>query len=485
MPDAAVLDLVVRYRKGQTYGVHALLAALEVEPPPVPYELHLARTADQVAERVRDGVARGRRVLTVWSFYSPDAAVAGAELAQVRAAAPGEGVLHVAGGVHATAEPLATLRSGFDLLVTGEGEAAFTRLVAALATGADADALPGTAWLDRSTDPAGVLRRAEPAQRHPLDRYPSFPFTRNLTGPIEITRGCIYACQFCQTPFMFSARFRHRGVDSVRAHVRAMRQRGLKDVRFITPTSLSYGSADGGVNLDAVAELLGAVQAELLPNGRIFFGSFPSEVRPEHVTPAALRLLRRYVANDNLIIGGQSGSEDMLRRSHRGHGVEVIEAAVRIAVEVGFRPNVDVIFGMPGESEDEAMATVALAERLAGLGATIHGHAFMPLPGTPWRDEQPAPLSTACVAALQRLSSQGRIYGSWQRQRGIAADLAGSRSAESGHRIRRVAAARRGPGGASGAGPAATALGLAASGVAASGPPASAPAAFGPAAPDA
>ena len=58
MPDH-LLDLVVRHRKGQTYGVHALIAALEVEPPSVPSELHLARTVDEVAGRVREGVDAG------------------------------------------------------------------------------------------------------------------------------------------------------------------------------------------------------------------------------------------------------------------------------------------------------------------------------------------------------------------------------------------------------------------------------------------
>jgi radical SAM superfamily enzyme YgiQ (UPF0313 family) len=193
---------------------------------------------------------------------------------------------------------------------------------------------------------------------------------------------------------MFRARFRHRSVAAVREHVAELRRRGLRDVRFV-PTALSYGSPDASVNLDAVAQLLAGVREELPPGGRIFLGSFPSEVRPEHVTAPALRLLRRYVANDNLIVGGQSGAEDMLRRSHRGHGVAVVEEAVRVALAEGFTPNVDVIFGMPGESDEEAMATVGLVERLARLGARIHGHSFMPLPGTPWRDEPPALLGRA------------------------------------------------------------------------------------------
>ena len=430
----AVLDLVVRYRKGQTYGVHALIAALEVEPPSVPYELHLARSVDELAERVREGVEAGRRVLTVWSFYSPDAAAAAQELAEVRSAVPHtDDVLHLAGGVHATAEPLVTLRAGWDAVAIGEGERTFTTFVEAVATGTGWHGLPGTAHLDAD----GNLVKGPRAERRDLDHYPAFPHTRNMTSPIEITRGCIYACRFCQTPFMFSARFRHRSVASVRDQVRVMRGRGLRDVRFITPTSLSYGSPDENPDLAAVQDLLAAASEEIGPSGRVFFGSFPSELRPEHVSAEALRLIARYAANRDVIIGAQSGSDDVLAASGRGHGAAVVEDAVRLAVQEGFRPNVDVIFGMPGEGPAEAMATVALMDRLTGLGARIHAHTFMPLPGTPWRNEPPGRLDPLARRALAALTTRGGVYGSWQKQEGIAAELAGGRSAEAGHRTGR------------------------------------------------
>jgi radical SAM superfamily enzyme YgiQ (UPF0313 family) len=80
---------------------------------------------------------------------------------------------------------------------------------------------------------------------------------------VELTQGCRYACRFCQTPFMFGGRFRHRSVDSVREHVRRIVSYGLRDVRFITPTSLSYGSPGPGPDLDAVAELLDGVAFQL------------------------------------------------------------------------------------------------------------------------------------------------------------------------------------------------------------------------------
>ena len=432
---AAPLDVVMRYRKGYTYGTHALLAALEVEEPGGPYELHLARSSDEVVAAVTAGVLAGRRVLIAWSFYSPDAPAMVAELAEVRSATPdGPGTaIHVAGGVHATAEPLATLRAGFDLVAIGEGERTFTTLVGSVATGGDGRGLPGTAHLD----PDGHLVKAAAAHRLSLDSYPAFPHRRNLTSPIEITRGCVFACKFCQTPFMFSARFRHRSVASVRESVAVMRRRGLRDVRFITPTSLSYGSPDDGVDLAAVEELLAGVKAELGPGGRVFFGSFPSELRPEHVSVEALRMLKRYVANRDVIVGAQSGSDDVLALSGRGHGAGVVEDAVRLCIQEGFRANVDVIFGMPGEGPEQAMHTVAMMERLAGLGARIHAHTFMPLPGTPWRNEPPGRIAEPARRALATMTTSGGVYGSWARQEGIAATLADGRSAQAGHRTGR------------------------------------------------
>jgi len=62
------------------------------------------------------------------------------DLERVKARAPG--ALHLAGGVHASAEPLQTLRAGFDLVAVGEGESTAVRLIA---EGEDPRKIPGTA----------------------------------------------------------------------------------------------------------------------------------------------------------------------------------------------------------------------------------------------------------------------------------------------------------------------------------------------------
>ncbi|MFB9412019.1 TIGR04013 family B12-binding domain/radical SAM domain-containing protein [Dactylosporangium matsuzakiense] len=408
------LVLILRYRKAVTYGHHVLLAALEEHRTTTSYEVVFAESAAATVEAIRASQGAAR-TLVLWSFYSPDAAALADELTTIREQAPG--AVHVAGGVHATAEPVRTLDAGWDIAAVGEGESTLLTLVD---QAGDPRGIQGLVYRDAT----GNLIRTGKAHREPLGTYRAFPLTYKRMNPIEITRGCVYACRFCQTPFMFSARFRHRSVENVRWHVDRMRELGKRDVRFITPTSLSYGADDEEPNLEAVEELLASCKEGIGPGGRVFFGSFPSEIRPEHMSVGALALVKKYCANDNLIVGAQSGSERVLEAAKRGHDVESVRRAVRLGIAAGFRINVDMIFGMPGEDPADAEASLRLATELAGLGARIHSHVFMPLPGTPWRDAAPGDVDPETIKAVSRLAQQGALYGHWEKQRQHAQQLA-------------------------------------------------------------
>lgn len=388
-------------------------------------DVRFVRDVDAMVSELRAVTASGKRAIGAWSFYSPDFAKTARDLDRVKAATSGIDVLHVAGGVHATAEPLATLRAGFDLAAIGEGEITARAILRAASRDEDLRALRGTAHLD-----GGRLVSHGPGDRaDPLDDFPAFNAKHKKWNALEITRGCVYACSFCQTPFMFKARFRHRSVANVRAHVDHMTREGSKFVRFLTPTSLSYGSNDTSVNVDAVDDLLASVREGAGRDGKVFFGTFPSEIRPEHVTERSLAVLRRWVDNDTLVIGGQSGSDRVLEATRRGHTVADVVRAVELAVASGFQPDVDFLLGLPGETPDDRLASMKLAERLVGMGARIHSHAFMPLPGTPLRDAVPEPIEEATVLAMSRLESKGRAYGQWRRQMITAAELVRARRA--------------------------------------------------------
>lgn len=414
--------LVFAHRYPGKYAFNVLAGALEGRGSDPGLTLVFARERDEMQRALSEAIERGDAVAGLWSFYSPGLPDAAEELREIRKVLGNERFVSIAGGVHATAEPRETLEAGFDFVATGEGEHTILGLVERLRSG---NSLEGLKGLSRLVDGHVVGTKGESVTS--LDQFAPFAAARGMFGAIELTRGCIYACSFCQTPFLNKARFRHRSPENVARHARALREAGHRDLRFISPTSLSYGSSGEEVNLAAVDELLGRVREAMGADGRIFFGSFPSEVRPEHVTPEALKVLKKWVDNDNLIIGGQSGSERILQKSHRGHDVASIERAVQVAVENGFLPNVDFILGLPGETPDDAAQSLALMERLTAAGAKVHTHTFMPLPGTPFRDAPAGTVDEASRRRLEVLSSSGRAYGQWKKQAEVGQALADRR----------------------------------------------------------
>lgn len=418
MPRAAV---VAFHARSGMVALNIVTAALGEHA-----DVRFVRDVDAMADELRAVAGAGKRAIGTWSFYSPDFAKTARDLEHVKTKTPDIDVLHVAGGVHATAEPLATLRAGFDLAAIGEGELTVRALVSAVENGGDPRALRGTAHLDEG----GRLVSHGPGDRaDPLDDFPAYNAKHKKWNALEITRGCVYACSFCQTPFMFKARFRHRSVANVRTQVDHMTREGSKFVRFLTPTSLSYGSSDTSVNIDAVEELLASVREAVGRDGKVFFGTFPSEIRPEHVTERALAVLKKWVDNGTLVIGGQSGSDRVLEQTRRGHTVADVVRAVDLAVAAGFQPDVDFLLGLPGETPEDRLASMQLAERIVAKGARIHSHAFMPLPGTPLRDAVPEPIEEKTMLAMSRLESKGRAYGQWRRQMITAAELVRARRA--------------------------------------------------------
>jgi B12-binding domain/radical SAM domain protein len=301
----------------------------------------------------------------------------------------GADCITIAGGPHPSA-CYQEVAEYADYVVVGEGEYTLPALLSAIEEGRD--------------PPPGVATAAgyTPA-RHTvlLDGYPPFS---DLKGFVEITRGCPFSCGYCQTPRLFGRCMRHRSIDEIARY--ASRHR---DVRFVTPNALAYGSDGVHLRLDRVKRLLESI------DGRVYFGTFPGEVRPECVSRQSVGLIIDHCANTRLHFGAQSGSDQVLRRLHRGHTVEDVIRAVDLCREQGLVPIVDFILGLPFESDDDQRATLDLVRQVTRVG-TAHIHYFMPLPGTPLGNSRPRRLLPETQKVLGKLALGGRITGSWMDQ---------------------------------------------------------------------
>lgn len=407
------MNLFLYLNRLNKFSFNALLGAAESLPFFNELRIELPSDSSRLLELVQEAASHGKgTTLVCFSFFTTQLWEIAELVRQIRCSAAGK-VLLAAGGPHPSGDPRGTLHLGFDLVIRGEGEETFRDLLQSLHTGGDYRLIPGLA----SLDPDGTYHFTGTRPEIRLDDYPPYSVQCNRFGPIEISRGCPFVCGYCQTPHLHGARVRHRSIKVLLHHLEILVRRGLDDIRFITPNAFSYGSADGReLNLPALRELLSGVRQVLGQHGRIFFGSFPSEVRPEHVTPETVALVKEFADNDNLVFGAQTGSPRMLEKCRRAHTMEDVYRAARLTVEAGLAAYVDFIFGLPGEEDEDIRLSLAAMRNLAKIGARVHAHTFMPLPGTAFAGEPAGEVTPEVRREMDLLTSRGHAFGEWQRQ---------------------------------------------------------------------
>ena len=402
-------------------SVAALTGALEVDQRFSDLAIHFLWDDADLAQQVGEMAEGDERLVVAFSFATANVPQVAEALGRSLQSLHNKGltnVTFVAGGPHPSGDPGGTLEIGFDVVVVGEGERTFPDLLARLFAEGSLTDLPGLAFQD-----GGQVKRSGRAPMVDIDAFPPFAIRHTRFAPVEISRGCPYACAFCQTPFFMGGRMRHRSVEAVTHWVRQAIGAGYSYLRFVTPDAFAYGSSDGRTpNLEAIERLLFEMN-QLMKRELIYFGSFPSEVRPENVSAEALALVTRYAANDNIVFGAQTGSPRLLKKLRRGHTVEDVYRAAEFTLQAGLKPIVDFIFGLPGETEKDQRLSLRLIEDLAAMGATIHSHTFMPLPGTPLADAPPGWVTPEVESILGRLSKDGLHIGQWRKQEELAATI--------------------------------------------------------------
>lgn len=296
----------------------------------------------------------------------------------------------ICGGAHASARSEDMLKY-FDAVCTGEGEESIKDIIEMAEQGRVEGIITGKKVLN-------------------LDDYRVFPRKMVSLGPIEIVRGCPSGCAYCQTPQLFRGRLRHRSIDFIVDEIKfALSRKGFADVRFIAPDASSY-QFNKGINLEAIESLLYNVRNTIGTNGKLFYGTFPSELDPAGVSKELVDILVKYCDNKQIVLGLQSASHDMHKIMHRRSGLLETENAIELFLDKNFEIVVDLIFGLPYETEETYEETYKFIEKWKGK-VTIHSHPFDPLPGSKWQYETPTEVPEKLVKAVRSLEGIGRVFG--------------------------------------------------------------------------
>lgn len=414
------IAFVAFYEKHNIYSFNALIGAIETVDTLKDISIYFIRGNENLISELGNILQKHDQVILGISFFTTQIWEIN-RLLKILRKTYGERVIYLAGGPHPTGDPRGTLTMGFDIVVIGEGEETLIELLNKIKKEEDLSKTKGIAFLNKNNDFCYTGKR----RLIDLDKYPPLPTKHVRFGAIEITRGCPYLCYFCQTPYILGNNPRHRNVELICKTVKFMKSHNKVDIRFITPNAFSYGSSDGKkLNIPKLEELLTKIEEIISPNGRIFLGSFPSEVRPEHVNAETIELILKFASNDNLVIGAQSGSQRILDLCHRGHTIDHIYNAVKLTLNANLKANVDFIFGLPDELEGDVDLTIDVMNDLANMGARIHTHSFIPLPQTAFANKNINKIDKKIRIFVDKLNTKGDSYGDWKKQEKIALKIA-------------------------------------------------------------
>ncbi|MCR4844298.1 MAG: tRNA (N(6)-L-threonylcarbamoyladenosine(37)-C(2))-methylthiotransferase MtaB [Bacteroidales bacterium] len=258
--------------------------------------------------------------------------------------------------------------------------------------------LPGEpdAWEGSRSDDSG---KSTSSAAETFGAYSTGERTRSF---LKVQDGCNNFCAYCTVPY---ARGRSRNIPICECvkMARDIAAEGVKEVVLTGVNTGDFGRTTGESFLDLLKALN---EVEGIERYRI------SSIEPNLITPEIVDWIASGTKfQRHFHIPLQSGSDTLLRRVGRRYDTALFASRIeyiRQAMEHPGEPSVffgiDVIVGLPGETEELFQETVSFLERIRP--AFIHVFPYSRRPGTraaEWKDQVQDSVKTARVAALEKL----------------------------------------------------------------------------------
>ena len=243
------------------------------------------------------------------------------------------------------------------------------------------------------------LADAETAETPVFGAYSTGERTRSF---LKVQDGCDNFCAYCTVPYA-RGRSRNLSICECVKMARSIAAEGVKEVVLTGVNTGDFGRTTGETFLDLLKALN---EVEGIERYRI------SSIEPNLITPEIVDWIASGTKfQKHFHIPLQSGSDTLLRRVGRRYDTALFASRIdyiRQAMERPGEPKVffgiDVIVGLPGETEELFQETYAFLERVRP--AFIHVFPYSRRPGTraaEWKDQVQDSLKTERVARLEAL----------------------------------------------------------------------------------
>ena len=268
----------------------------------------------------------------------------------------------VMGGSHASAVPESLLASPHvDYVIRGEGEKPFVEFLGAIQNQQSVDGLPNLAYKRDGACVLNPLQDNFPIDDLPIPDLSDFsPMNYTLAGKamtfMITSRSCPHKCSFCSVHTTFGTNYRRRSLQNVLEEIELRYQQGYRVIDFEDDNLTYYKQTFKELCRRLIARFPNRELEYVAMNG-ISYLSLDDEL---------LELM--YQAGfSHLNLALVSSDKTVRETTKRPHTLEAYVKVVNKAHELGFKIVSYQILGLPNESLDSMIQTLAFNARLPVL----------------------------------------------------------------------------------------------------------------------
>ncbi len=267
-----------------------------------------------------------------------------------------------------------------DVTVRGQGEETFVEIVRRLSEGLSLVGCDGcTIRLPDGSileNPARPLAQVEKFRVHdygliPVERYFDLKGRRQLD--FISSQGCNFRCAFCSDPFVYGRKW--VGLEPVRMALRLKElwdRYHFDDVNFQDETFFTK------------ADRVRALAERIVDSGMKFTWAATMRADQGIRLPDEVWELCRQSGLRRLLVGVESGSNEVLKRIRKDIKIEQVYETAQKMLEFGIAGHFPFIVGFPDETDEHIQATLHCAERLRSMSPDFLTPIFYfkPYPGS-------------------------------------------------------------------------------------------------------
>ena len=288
----------------------------------------------------------------------------------------------ILGGWHPSLLPDQTLAADcVDIVVKGQGEDAFLEIVDRISAGESVEGIEGVGYKED-----GRLRFNKPRALKPIREMPpkayhlaDFDAYEKVCGRrwamYTSSLACPYNCAYCTNDGVYGRKWNALDAEQVAEETTdlvsryALRLLWIVDDNFLVDRDRAVGIAEG-----------------ILRRGVQFDWSIQASTNlVNRLTVEELKLLKRSGLSQ-ISQGADSGSPKVMHLMNKDfQKVETVYEAAGRLTEAGIRPSFNMIFGFPGEEEEDRRDSIRMIMDICRRfpGAEFWTNIFTPYPGSP------------------------------------------------------------------------------------------------------